>query len=242
MTTCLLRGSKRGPWQGEQNEENKREKKKYAPLRNLKRRYLLKHAVWHTITVLKGANFISLLSLCHFRWLSISSLSPLTQTQVDSIRFPLPLPHYIIVSKATITVLTHKPLRRSDYLGIMPMISCTQALSQAFAESSKAQSKTPCSDMPRHLAAIFVRMAKLAQSKQHEQSTLLCTFRSQLNTIYQIRVTTALSCYTDEGTVWERQRLKEKYIHPFYPAHTIFITLLPHHHSLSCPLCTIQAC
>lgn len=116
-------------------------------------------------------------------------------------RDSLPPLHYIIVSKATITVLTHKPLRQSDYLGIMPMISSTQALSQAFAEISKAQSKTPCSDMPRHLAAIFVRMAKLPQCIQHEQSTLLCTFWSQLSTINQNRVTTALSCYTDECTV-----------------------------------------
>ncbi|KAF5902681.1 Flagellar biosynthetic protein FliP, partial [Clarias magur] len=90
-------------------------------------------------------------------------LSLLAQTQVGSSRLPFPLPHYIIVSKATITVLTHKPLRQSDYLGIMPMISSTQVLSQVFAEGSKAQSKTLCSDMPRNLAAIFVRMAKLPQ-------------------------------------------------------------------------------
>lgn len=90
--------------------------------------------------ILKGATFTSFLSLSED---SLSSyLSPLTQTQFGSYRFPLPLLHYVIVSKATITVLTHKPLRQSDYLGIMPMISSTQALSQAFAESSKAQSKT----------------------------------------------------------------------------------------------------
>lgn len=134
-----------------------------------------------------------------------SYLSPLTQTQVGSSRFPLPQPHYIIVSKATITVLTHKPLRQSDYVEIMPMISCTQALSQAFTESSKAQSKTPCSDMPRHLAAIFVCMAKLSQSIQHEQSTLLCTRCSQLSTINQNTVTTARSHCTDECAVWEAQ-------------------------------------
>lgn len=151
-------------------------------------------------------------------------------------RFPLPQPYYIIVSKATITVLTHRPLRQNDYVEIMPMISCTQALSQAFTKSSKSQSKTPCSDMPRHLAAIFVCMAKLPQSIQLEQSTLLCTFCSQLSTINQCRVATAPHFCIDEcslGGAWR------KYIHPYYPPHTIFITLFPNHHSLSCPLCTV---
>lgn len=155
---------------------------------------------------------------------SLSSyLSPLTQTQVSSTRsHPPPTPpHYIIVSTATITVLTHKPLRQSDYVEIMPMISCTQALSQAFTESSKAQSKTRCPDMPRHLAAIFAHMAKLAQSMWQKQRILLCTFCSQLSTINQNRVTAALSCYTAKCTVG---RLKEKYVHPYYPPHTIFIT------------------